>query len=309
MDRNITAEYRELIHGLGFAKDTDNDRSAQNIYGQNELNAPENSDRRFRYAAVFKRDKLGITDVFEINGAPCIYFKSLASEPTAEQIQEWHRTAWNHGLGRMLWIVTPTTVRVLNAFRSPAPFNEVSKTHPAELLATAVDDLEKLRHHQLDRISLESGQFWDTRIGKRIKKADRIDTQLATDLETAAKILQERKCKSLAAHRLMLRTLFTAYLEARDVLPPELFRGLKAGSFSEVLLNPDSTERFFLRMRDTFNGDLFPPPPKADEKSDSYRFTKPQLDVARRIVIRQDLTSGQQSFDFGVTILKSFQLS
>ena len=298
MDRSITTEYRELIHGLGFAKGTDENRSAQNLYGQNELDAPENSDRRFRYAAVFKRDKLEITDVFEINGAPCIYFKSLAAEPTAEQIREWHRTAWNHGLGRMLWIVTPTTVRVLNAFRPPAPLDDSSTKHPAELLATAVDDFEKLRNHELDRISLESGQFWETRLGKRIKKSDRIDTQLAVDLETAAKILKERNCESLAAHRLMLRTLFTAYLEARGVLPPELFRGLKTDSFSEVLLKPDATETFFLRMRDTFNGDLFPPPPKTDQEGDNYQFTEQQLDVARRIVIRQDLTSGQQSFDF-----------
>ncbi len=59
MDRNITAEYRELIVGLGYARDTDEDRSKQSIYGRNELDAPENSDRRFRYAAVLKRDKLG----------------------------------------------------------------------------------------------------------------------------------------------------------------------------------------------------------------------------------------------------------
>ncbi|MEM7783865.1 MAG: hypothetical protein AAF623_10975 [Planctomycetota bacterium] len=219
MDRNITPEYRELIHGLGFSNDADEGRNAQNIFGQDELNAPENSDRKFRYAAVLNRDKLGITDVFEINGAPCIYFKSLAAEPTDEQIREWHRTAWNHGLGRMLWIVTPTIVRVLNAFRPPAPLDDSASKHPAELLAAATDDLAKLREHELDRISLENGQFWDTRIGKRVKKADRIDTQLATDLETAAKILQERNCEWLAAHRLMLRTLFTAYLEARGVLP------------------------------------------------------------------------------------------
>ena len=298
MDRNITTEYQELIHGLGFAKDTAGGRNAQNIFGQDELNEPANSDRKFRYNAVLNESKLGITDVFEINGAPCIYFKSLSTEPSNEQIQEWHRSAWNHGLGRMLWIVTPTTVRVLNAFLPPALPDSQRETHPAELLNAAVDDLEKLREYELDRISLENGQFWNTRIGKRIKKADRIDTQLASDLETAAKILQERNCEGLDAHRLMLRTLFIAYLEARSVLPPELFRGLKASSFSEVLLDPAATETFLLRMRDTFNGDLFPPPPKAEKKDNSCRFTKEQLDVARRIVIRQDLTSGQQSFDF-----------
>ena len=147
-------------------------------------------------------------------------------------------------------------------FRPPEPVLHRSNKHPAELLDAAVDDLEKLRKYELDRISLESGQFWDTTIGKRIKKADRIDTKLASDLETAAKVLQERQCDELAAHRLMLRTMFTAYLEARGALPPDLFRGFQPDSFCDVLTDPDITEKFFLRMQDKFNGDLFPPPPQ-----------------------------------------------
>lgn len=59
----------------------------------------------------------------------------------------------------------------------------------------------------------------------------------------------------------MLRTLFTAYLEARGVIQPSLFDGLKAGCFGEVLSRVGETQTFFDRMRDTFNGDLFPPPP------------------------------------------------
>lgn len=299
MDRHVTTEYRQLLDGLGYRSSSGGTRAARWTFNRDDLDAPENADRRFRYAAVFNRHKLGITDVFEINGSPCVYFKSLASEPTAEEIDRWHRTAWNHGLGRMLWIVTPTTVRVLNSFRAPASTDVAARRHPSELLATATDDLAALRTSELDRISLESGQFWDTRIGKRIKKTDRIDTQLAYDLETAAKILVERKCRPLAAHRLMLRTLFTAYLEARNALPDDLFQGLKANSLSEILSDPDATATFFLRMRDRFNGDLFPPPPKAQDDGDDYRFTESQLDVARRIVVRTDLTSGQQTFDFG----------
>ena len=291
-----TNEYQTLISELGY----DSAGDASFVRGdalRDKTSGDGLDDRRFRYASVLDPKKLGVTDVFEINGAPCIYMKSLAADPTADEIRSWHRTAWNHGLGRMLWIVTPTKVRVLNAFEPP-PKTEGEKKHPAEILSCAVSDLERLQQYELDRISLESGQFWATTAGKRISKTTRIDAALADDLQTAAVILTERGCRPLQAHRLMLRTLFTAYLEARGVLSDDLFSGLAATSFGEVLSRVGETRTFFDRMRDKFNGDLFPPPPTGNEEDESYSFAKNHLDVARAIVTRQNLRSGQQTFDF-----------
>lgn len=295
----VTTEYRRLVAGLGFdLGGSISMESPAGFYNADDLRTnPQHSDRRFRYAAVLKAAKLGVTDIFELNGAPCIYFKSLAAEPTAEDLRTWHRTAWNHGLGRMLWIVTPSTIQVLNAYKPPEDTVGEGK-HPAELLRAAIDDLERLREYELDRISLESGQFWDTAQGRQIKKSERIDTKLAEDLSKAGEILVQQGCASLAAHRLMLRTMFTAYLEARCVLPASLFEGLEANEFHEVLTSTKETRLFFERMRDTFNGDLFPPPPQNKEDEDTFTFAKKHLDVARRIVKRENLQSGQQSFDF-----------
>ncbi|TWT51731.1 N-6 DNA Methylase [Thalassoglobus neptunius] len=297
MATGITQEYESLIGELGY--DTSG-VDAGFVRGEALRSGPSGDgldDRRFRYASVLNPDKLGVTDVFEINGAPCIYMKSLAADPTAKQIRDWHRTAWNHGLGRMLWVVTPTQIRVFNAF-APPPKSDTNEQHPAELLRCSIDDLEQLRRYELDRISLESGQFWSTRAGKRITKNTRIDVELANDLQTAAVILTDRGCKPLQAHRLMLRTLFTAYLEARGVLSSDLFDGLNGKTFGEVLNRVGETRTFFERMRDTFNGDLFPPPPTAGEEDESYSFAKNHLDVARAIVTRRNLRSGQQTFDF-----------
>ncbi len=292
-----TENYRNLITGLGY--DTANPESG--FVRGDSLRAEETGDglddRRFRYAAVLNRDKLGVTDIFEINGTPCIYMKSLAAEPTSKEIREWHRTAWNHGLGRMLWVVTPTQLRILNAFSPPSKEND-EQLHPAELLRCAVDDLERLRNYELDRISLESGQFWATDVGRRITRDSRIDAELVKDLQVASTILIERNCEPLQAYRLMLRTLFTAYLEARGALPKELFDNLNATSFGEVLSRVGETKIFFERMRETFNGDLFPPPPTNSEGEGSYSYLKEHLDVARAIVTRRNLRSGQQTFDF-----------
>ena len=84
----------------------------------------------------------------------------------------------------------------------------------------------------------------------------------------------ERGCKPLQAHRLMLRTLFTAYLEARGVLSADLFEGLTGSSFAEVLTRVGETRTFFERMRETFNGDLFPPPPQAAKRTNRTRLRK-----------------------------------
>lgn len=293
-----TNEYTTLMNDLGYQKPGPNYGLVSGDKLRQKLSAGDGlDDRRFRYAAILNENKLGVTDVFEINGTPCIYMKSLAADPSINEIRHWHRTAWNHGLGRMLWIITPTRVRILNAFEPP-PKSEVDQKHPAEILTCAINDLEQLRKYELDRISLESGQFWATRAGKRISKDTRIDAALANDLRTAAEILTARGCKPLHAHRLMLRTLFTAYLEARGVLPNELFEGLNAKTFGDVLSRVGETKKFFERMRETFNGDLFPPPPTPNEEDESYTFTKDHLSVAQAIVKRQNLRSGQQSFDF-----------
>lgn len=295
----ITIEYRRVVEDLGFdLGDAVDSGKSGGFFSAEELRSnPAHSDRRFRYDAVINSEKLGVTDVFELGGAPCIYFKSLAADPSPEQVRVWHRTAWNHGLGRMLWIVTPSSIQILNAYKPPVE-SVGEGVHPAELLRAATDDLDRLREFELDRISLESGQFWDTARGSRIKKSERIDTKLAEDLAKAGALLVKQGCGQLASHRLMLRTMFTAYLEARGVLPRELFKDLKASEFREVLESTNETRIFFERMRDTFNGDLFPPPPKSKSDQDTYTFAKEHLDVARRIVAREDLTSGQQAFDF-----------
>lgn len=295
---SMTNEYITLMNQLGYQSDGPNAGFVRGDKLRQVASAGDGyDDRRFRYAAVLDSEKLGVTDVFEINGTPCIYMKSLAADPSLNEIRHWHRTAWNHGLGRMLWIVTPTRVRIFNAFQPP-PKSDDEQKHPAELLSCAIQDLEQLRKYELDRISLESGQFWATRVGKRISKETRIDAELANDLRTAAEMLTDGGCQPLHAHRLMLRTLFTAYLEARGVLPKELFEGLHAKTFGDVLSRVGETKKFFERMRETFNGDLFPPPPTPNEDDESYTFSKAHLEVAQAIVKRQNLRTGQQSFDF-----------
>ena len=124
------------------------------------------------------------------------------------------------------------------------------------------DQLETLKSNLLARQRIESGEFWFGPIGKRINRETRIDEQLVEDLTLAAVKLVELGLNGIQAHRLLLRTVFIAYLEAKGILPDDLFDGLGVGTFEEVLSSVTKTKTFFARMTETFNGDLFPPPPK-----------------------------------------------
>lgn len=253
-------------------------------------------DRSFKYGSVLNPTKLGVTDIYELDGSPCIYFKSVGSEPTDEQILQWHKAAWNHGLARMLWICSPTQIRVFNAF-APPPGNLTDLKSPDVLLFQSVaNQLETLKSNLLARQRIESGEFWFGPIGKRINRKTRIDEQLVEDLTLAAEKLVDLRLNPIQAHRLLLRTVFIAYLEAKGILPDDLFYGLGVGTFEEVLSSVSKTKTFFARMRDTFNGDLFPPPPK--NATPVNELTRDRLQIPQCLLARTKLTTLQKSFKF-----------
>ena len=120
-----------------------------------------------------------------------------------------------------------------------------------------------------------------------------------SDLTRAASKLTERGMEPLAGHRLLLRTIFIAYLEAKHILPGSLFEGLGTVRFENILASADATHTFFSRMRETFNGDLSPPPPKENGLADiAAILSENQLEIPRCILARTDLTTLQQSLNF-----------
>lgn len=146
-------------------------------------------DRSFKYDSVLDPDKLGVTDVYELDGSPCIYFKSLAADPTPEQLQAWHQAAWNHGLARMLWVCTPSHIRVFNAYAPPPDDVSGLESPEVQLFAGVADRLEKLKANRLTRERIDSGEFWTGPLGGRIKRDTRIDEQLVKDLTVARQAL------------------------------------------------------------------------------------------------------------------------
>lgn len=292
--------YLSQLQELGFYVDG---RPAPGTLDANALREARKSqgdaqhiDRSFKYGSVLDQTKLGVTDIYELDGSPCIYFKSVGSEPTDDQIAQWHKAAWNHGLARMLWVCTPTHIRVFNAFAPPPQSPGGLKSPDVLLFQSVADQLASLKSNLLARQRIESGEFWFGPVGRRINRKTRIDEQLVEDLTLAAVKLVELGLESIQAHRLLLRTIFIAYLEAKGILPQDLFDGLGAGTFENVLSSVTKTKAFFARMTETFNGDLFPPPPQ--DAALVNELTEERLRIPQCILARTNLTTLQQSLNF-----------
>ncbi|HEV3341891.1 MAG TPA: N-6 DNA methylase [Pirellulales bacterium] len=294
------SNYIKQLEGLGFY--ADRRRVDGMLHGEvlrsarSQASDAEHIDRSFKYSAVLDRNKLGVTDIYELDDSPCIYFKSIGSEPSPDQMAAWHKAAWNHGLGRMLWICTPTEIRVFNAFAPPPKGADALDSTEPLLFKGIASRLDALKAERLTREHIESGEFWFGALGKKIDRKNRVDEQLVTDLSDAAVELGARGLPGVDAHRLLLRTIFIAYLEAKGILPKELFDGLNAQTFEEVLSSVAKTKKFFARMAETFNGDLFPPPPR--DASPVEQLTQNQLKLAQCILTGTEVASGQKSFSF-----------
>jgi len=231
----------------------------------------ERIDRAFKYQAVLQPEarngKIGISDVFELSQSPCIYFKRWDAEPESaeltRQLLDWQRAVWNDGRAPMLWVVTPTHVRVINAYVRPRQGRTKTDLRRVEVRSfeNIADGLEQLREIA-SREQIQSGRFWNREEGAAINRQHRVDRQLIRDLNLAAEQLRGRGLDLSEAHRLLLRAVFASYLQSRGWLP-EGFLEERFGvrDFNETLAAPDTAHKMFDWLAETFNGDVFPHQP------------------------------------------------
>lgn len=250
------AEFVKVMEATEFYRDG---KATAGVLTGDELLNPA-CPKHFRYRQVVERDKLGATAVFELREAPCIYFKYLAdATPTPAQLTELRRIAWNNGLAPMLWVVTPRSVSIYNAYSKPLDNSE--NDHQRHLIAffeNVADGLKQL-NALAGRLQIETGLFWQTENARAIDRSERVDESLLRDLARAEQELVTAGLPITAAHSLLGRSIFVAYLQDRGILSSRFFQShFGVDHFSEVLENKEKTDRLFVWVRVTFNGDLFP---------------------------------------------------
>lgn len=301
-----TSAYKRVMEGSGFyyaGKPIPTVIEADSGSGQREL---------FRYRPLFESDKARTISVYELSGAPCIYFSQLAdADPSANQLGELRRAAWNRGTAPLLWVITPAKVLIYNAYARPDRDQESdARTNLIRAFEITEEGLRALNDFA-GRLEIETGRFWQRREAKSIDRNYRVDASLLRDLSDAELELRKRRLPKWISHALLGRSIFVAYLQDREILKPQYFR-LHYGveNFTELLSSKTKTYQLFRWVRRTFNGDLFPLIKKRKRRNGSGRILREEdivksehLDVIQSLMMGTEIATGQGRlwpYDFSI---------
>ncbi len=258
------------------------------IEAESLRNDNQKLEKRIKYSAVINPDQINATAIFELSGSPCIYFTQLQqSDPDPRELARLHKLSWNHGLAPMLWVVTPTNVRLYNCYSEPTENNPDSNL--IALFENTEASLKQLYEHA-SRLQFESGEFWQWQKAKRIDRKKRVDRVLVEDLQASEKKLRAEGLESQVAHALLMRSIFVAYLQDRGILDTKFFRDrFNVDSFADLLSDISATSILFEWLKVTFNGDMFPV--SSGEAQNSYE--------ARHLETVKNLVGGRTEIETG----------
>lgn len=270
--------------------------------------AQTGDDAGARLRSVLSDSRVGLQAeaVFSAQSVPTAIFKDAGDKaPSEQQVAQWHEAAWNLGVAPLLWIITPTDVRLYDCYASPAKASpQQIATEPLEVFSLQMEDRLRSLDAMCGRYATETGAFWSSAIGQRIDRRHRVDRELLGEiraLEDKLTCLPPANVRPLSdeedeaqasrdfAQRLIGRCIFTSYLVDRGIAQPFLpqdFSSDVAGMFATV----DSAFRLFQWLRSTFNGDLFP---MDDPGAEQERLGDAHLELLCDFVEGRSLLSGQ----------------
>lgn len=251
-----------------------------------------------RLRTILHDERVGLKAdaVFSAQGAPTSIFKDAGQQPpSVADLRTWYEAAWNVGVAPLLWIVTPTDVRLYDCYAAP-PATPV-EAEPPELDRFSLDRPDRIR--ALDaacgRLATETGAFWSSAIGSKINRRHRVDRELLAEISA----LEDRLVALTPAHapaatrglardlaqRFIGRCIFTWYLLDRQLAQPFWPAGLPA-DLSKLFATPETAFELFAWLRSTFNGDLFP---MDDPGAEREHLSNDHLDLIRDFVAGRSL--------------------
>lgn len=262
-----------------------------------------------RLRAVFSDTRIGLEAdaAFLAQSVPTAIFKDAGhEEPSDVQIAQWHEAAWNVGVAPLLWIITPTDIRLYDCYASPVRHSaQQVASEPLDTFSLQAQERLRALDAMCGRYATETGAFWSSAIGMRINRRRRVDRQLLEEInaleeqltklppakgQPLADATEETRASRALAQRLIGRCIFTSYLVDREIAQPFLPQGLSA-DVADMFATVDSAFTLFGWLRSTFNGDLFPMDEPAAEKQ---RLGETHLRLLRDFVEGRSLLSGQK---------------
>ena len=234
---------------------------------------------------------------------PIAYFK-LLSDFDEKEIIELHRRVWNQSRIPFLYVITPGELRIYNCFEEPAN-PEIDELDAQERLiehfniaAGILEGLKKFSKSQID-----SGAFWKSEEGQRFRSDRRVDQRLLENLRITREKLHKQDLEYSVIHNLIGRSIFILYLEDRGAIDKNIFYDQfldGATAYSDVIKDKSAVYRLFEKLKEEFNGDLFP---VTDEERNN-KVNSTHLKFIRELFYGTDMDTGQQTlwrpYDFGV---------
>jgi hypothetical protein len=261
-----------------------------------------------RLRAVLSDSRIGLQAdaVFSAHSTPTAIFKDAGEElPSDLQIAKWHEAAWNVGVAPLLWIITPTDVRLYDCYASPVRETpQQIATEPLDVFSLATEEKLRALNSMCGRYATETGAFWSSSIGQRIDRRHRVDRQLLDEISvledrlaglapSQGSLLASAEVEAQAsrdfAQRLIGRCIFASYLVDRGIAQPFLPQELSP-EVTRMFASVESAFRLFQWLRSTFNGDLFP---MDNPGAEHQRLSEAHLVLLRDFVEGRSLLSGQ----------------
>ncbi len=224
------------------------------------------------YKDIFEPDA-----VFYVGKSPAAYFKTVKTNDISEgDVRKWHRFLWNQAVVPMLIIKSLTRIRVYTAYTKPE--EQDSSTRIALILDETADALE------LDQLltAIEAGTIFEEK-PELFQRSRAVDRYLLRSLNATAHRLAEtqkgnvNKTNLKFVHQFLTRLLFVCYLIERGMIKganfdDEELKKLHPATtgtegyfirhlFRELNTYPkkrDALCRIFSRVKQRFNGSLFP---------------------------------------------------
>ncbi|WP_375743258.1 SAM-dependent methyltransferase [Corallococcus interemptor] len=261
-----------------------------------------------RLRVILKDARVGLMAdaVFTAQSTPAAVFKDSGdSIPTDEDVTKWHEAAWNVGVAPLLWIVTPTEVRLYDCYASPPKKEAREAAKPLDRFK--LDDENRLRtlDAMCGRLATETGAFWSSPLGAHIDRRHRVDRELLSEINALEEQLtklppshpdsrdrtpaEEIKKSRDFAQRLIGRCIFTWYLIDRGLAQPFLPQTLPH-DLNKLFGTPHSAFQLFHWLRETFNGDLFP---MDDPGAEHTRLSEAHLALMRDFIQGRSLVPGR----------------
>ena len=211
---------------------------------------------------------LGVDKTHFSGEFPTVFFKEVNKfdSETLKEIAKIHHNLWNYKKVLFLYVTSKTEIKIYNCSAKPFDYKikdtDLKKElKQIELASSDTDKLDEL-FEIFSASAIDSGSIWtrDNNYLKQLKLNKRVDSFLVESLVATAKELKKQGLDLEVVHSLIMRSLFIIYLEDKGATPEDFYKKEKqnAHSYFDLLEDKDATYNFFEKIKENFNGNVFP---------------------------------------------------